>query len=126
MRVTLGRQAIGWGVAYFWPTLDLFSPFSPERIDRDYKSGVDAVRATIALSAYSELQLVGAVLGPSPREDGAAGALLRLGLGPLDLGLMGGKFHGDKCTSDAGCHAFIYMEKGFDFVPKDAPPAEKK
>ncbi len=107
VRVRAGRQAITWGVAYFWPTLDLFSPFAPERIDRDYKSGVDALRATVALSAYSELQLVGAVLGPSPREDGAAGALLRLGLGRLDLGLMGGKFHGDTVagvfvTTDAG------------------------
>lgn len=94
-RVTVGRQAIGWGVAYFWPTLDLFSPFAPERIDRDYKAGVDAVRVTVPVGRYSELQVVGAVLGPSFDDDGAAAAQLRLKWGRADLGLMGGRFHGD-------------------------------
>ena len=39
VRVFAGRQAVTWGVNYFWPVLDLFAPFAPERIDRDYKPG---------------------------------------------------------------------------------------
>ena len=42
VRVKVGRQAITWGVTYFWPSLDLFVPFEPQRVDRDYKAGVDA------------------------------------------------------------------------------------
>ncbi len=95
VRVTAGRQAITWGVAYFWPTLDLFSPFSPQRIDRDYKAGVDAVRATVALGRYSEVQIVAASLGPAVSRDGALAAQFRFHLGRLDLGFVGGKSHGD-------------------------------
>ncbi len=95
VRVILGRQAISWGVAHFWPTVDLFSSFAPERIDRDYKDGVDAVRAIIPLGNYSELQVIGAVLGPSFREDGSVAAQLRFHMGRWDLGMVGGRFHGD-------------------------------
>ena len=95
LRLEIGRQAITWGVTYFRPSMDLFSNFAPQRVDREYKTGVDAVRATLALGQYSELQLVGAVLGSSFEQDKTAAALLRLHLGRLDLGLMGGSFHGD-------------------------------
>jgi len=95
VRVVLGRQAITWGVAYFWPVLDLFAPFSPRRIDRDYKPGVDAARVTIPLGNYSEVEMIASVLGRSLQHDGTAGALARLYLGSVDLGLMGGHFHGD-------------------------------
>lgn len=95
IRLVAGRQAITWGVTYFWPVMDLFSSFAPERVDREYKEGVDAIRANFPLGAYSELQVIGAVLGSSLKNDGAAAAQLRLHLGRLDLGLMGGKFHRD-------------------------------
>ena len=95
VRIVVGRQAVTWGVAYFWPTLDLFAPFAPRRVDRDYKPGIDAIRATIPLGAFSEVEVIGAVLGSSLSRDGTLGALTRLNLGPLDWGLMGGKFHRD-------------------------------
>ncbi len=94
-RIVAGRQAVTWGVTYFWPVMDLFSPFAPQRVDRDYKEGVDAVRVTVPVGAYSEVQVIAAALGSSASDDGAAAALARLHLGPLDLGLMGGKFHRD-------------------------------
>ena len=95
IRVVAGRQAATWGVTYFWPALDLFAPFSPRRIDRAYKPGIDAIRATIPWGNYSELEVIGGVLGSSLKRDGALGALARIYLGPLDVGLMGGKFHRD-------------------------------
>jgi hypothetical protein len=94
-RVVVGRQAITWGVSYFWPSVDLFAPFAPQQIDRDYKAGVDAVRMIVPLGLYSELEFVGAVLGSSFKRDGSAGALLRWNVGSADLGLMGGRFHKD-------------------------------
>ncbi len=95
IRVVAGRQAVTWGVTYFWPALDLFAPFSPRRIDRDYKPGIDALRATIPWGNYSEMEVIGGVLGSSLERSGALGALARVYLGPLDVGLMGGKFHRD-------------------------------
>ena len=95
VRIVVGRQAVTWGVAYFWPSLDLFVPFAPRRVDRDYKPGIDGIRATIPLGAFSEVEVIGAVLGPSLSRDGSLGALTRFNLGPLDWGLMGGRFHRD-------------------------------
>jgi hypothetical protein len=95
VRLTIGRQAITWGVNYFWPAMDLFAPFSPQQVDRDYKPGVDAFRAVIPLGAFSETEIIGASLGPRPSDNWAAGALTRVHLGRADIGIMGGKFHRD-------------------------------
>jgi hypothetical protein len=95
LRLVAGRQAITWGVNFFWPALDLFAPFRPAQIDRDYKPGVDAVRLTLPVGAFSEVEAVGAVLGGSLRQDGAAATLARIHLGRADVGLMGGYFHRD-------------------------------
>ncbi len=95
-QLVLGRQAITWGVNYFWPALDLFAPFAPGRIDRDYKPGVDAARLIVPVRAYSEVQVVGAVLGPSTDRDLAVGGLIRWNIKTVDFGVMGGSFHQDK------------------------------
>lgn len=93
--LTVGRQPVTWGEGYFWPALDLFAPFSPEQIDRDYKSGVDAVKLNLPLGNLSELEITGGILGSSLKRDGAVGAQLRWNLGNVDLGFMGGGFHQD-------------------------------
>jgi hypothetical protein len=95
VEVTAGRQAVTWGVSYFWPAMDLFAPFNPQQVDRDYKAGVDAVRVVIPLGNFSEMEVLGGVLGPSFDRDGSAAALLRWNVGSADLGFMGGHFHGD-------------------------------
>jgi len=94
-RFTVGRQAITWGVTYFWPVLDLFAPFAPQRIDREYKPGVDALRLTIPIAAFSQLEIAAAGQGQSLQRDGSVGALLRVHLGGADVGGMLGRFHHD-------------------------------
>lgn len=94
-RLVIGRQALTWGVSYFWPAIDLFAPFAPQQIDRDYKAGVDAVRFVMPLNNFSEVEVVGAVLGSSFKRDGSGGALVRWNVGSADLGFMGGWFHHD-------------------------------
>jgi hypothetical protein len=94
-RLVVGRQAITWGVNFFWPVLDLFAPFAPERIDREYKPGVDAVRLTVPLGPLSEVEAVAAGQGESIEDDGSVAALVRLHAGPADVGAMGGRFHRD-------------------------------
>lgn len=94
-RVVAGRQAITWGTNYFWPALDLFAPFRPGQVDRDYKPGVDALRAIVPIGDFSAVEAIGAVLGSSASNDEAFGALTRINLGRADLGFMAGRFLGD-------------------------------
>ncbi len=48
--VTVGRQAVGWGRGVLFGAVDLFAPFSPLEADREWRRGVDAVRADLRLS----------------------------------------------------------------------------
>lgn len=41
---TLGRQRIAWGTERLWNPTDLFNPASPFSIERDERTGTDAVR----------------------------------------------------------------------------------
>jgi quercetin dioxygenase-like cupin family protein len=36
----------------------------------------------------------------------------------------GGYDHGDRCTSDTACHAFVFMDKAMDFKPAAQPAAK--
>ncbi|MGD8988277.1 MAG: hypothetical protein PVH57_08960 [Syntrophobacterales bacterium] len=56
--ITIGRQAITFGKAYFWNPLDVFLAFDPRQFDRDYKAGVDAIRADVSWSPFSGVNLV--------------------------------------------------------------------
>lgn len=42
--VTVGRQAITWGLSELFPVADLWSRFSPFELDTEEKPGIDAVR----------------------------------------------------------------------------------
>lgn len=95
VRLVAGRQAITWGVSFFWPVLDLFAPFPPERIDREYKPGVDAARAVVSLGRLSQVEAVAAAQGRDLHDDGSLAVLARVNLGPADVGVMAGRFHGD-------------------------------
>jgi hypothetical protein len=59
--LTIGRQAITFAKTYFWNPLDVFSPFDPRQFDRDYKVGVDAIRADTPLGSFSGITLIGAL-----------------------------------------------------------------
>lgn len=42
--LTLGRQPVTFGRAFFFTPLDLVSPFNPTVVDQEYKPGIDALR----------------------------------------------------------------------------------
>ncbi len=74
--ITIGRQALSFGKAFFWNPLDVFLPFSPAQLDRDYKPGVDALSIEIPQGDFSGIGLFG-VLGSednksSPSWDGSS------------------------------------------------------
>lgn len=66
--VRVGRQALTWGDGLLFNPMDLFNPFSPSDVERDYKLGDDMVSVQMANVAGGELQLLGV-----PRRDLATG-----------------------------------------------------
>lgn len=56
--VSAGRQAVSWGSGIVFQPLDLFSPFSPTVVDRDYKPGDDLLLIDHLLDSGSDLQLL--------------------------------------------------------------------
>ena len=95
-RLVAGRQAVTWGVNYFWPVLDLFAPFAPERVDRDYKPGVDAMRLTLQTGDFSEIEVIAAAQGDDLSRDFSVASLGRFHSGSSDFGYMVGSFHRDQ------------------------------
>ena len=56
--VTLGRQAVSWGGGLVFQPMDLFNPFAPTAVDRDYKAGDDLLLVERLLPAGGDLQLL--------------------------------------------------------------------
>jgi len=54
----IGRQAITWGNGLVFNPIDLFNPFSPTAIDRDYKVGDDMINAQFGLPDVGDMQLL--------------------------------------------------------------------
>lgn len=94
--VTLGRQAIGWGVGLLWEPLDLLTGFSPVQIDREYRLGVDAARLLVPVGPFTEVDLVYVAYGTPFDEQVAAGRWrTTFAEQQLDVGLVAGKFFED-------------------------------
>lgn len=53
----IGRQIVSFGSARFFNPTDVFSPFSFQEINKEEKTGVDAVRLRIPLGNMSELDM---------------------------------------------------------------------
>ncbi len=58
LQLTAGRQAVSWGTTLFLTPVDPFIPFTPADPFREFRAGVDAVRARIYPGPLSEIDLV--------------------------------------------------------------------
>ena len=56
--VRIGRQAVTWGDGFIFNPMDLFNPFPPTAIDRDYKTGDDMINAQISLPQFGNFQFL--------------------------------------------------------------------
>jgi hypothetical protein len=54
--IKIGRQAITWGNGFVFNPFDLFNPFSPTAIDRDYKIGDDMINVQSSIPKIGDLQ----------------------------------------------------------------------
>jgi hypothetical protein len=55
-QVRLGRQAVTWGNGFLFNPMDLFDPFSPTDIERDYKVGTDMAFSQVRLGDIADFQ----------------------------------------------------------------------
>lgn len=87
--ITVGRQAIGFGRGLLFSAVDVFAPFSPLEVDREWRRGVDALRVEYRTSPLSSLELT-AVFGER-WEDSALLARFRGYVGEVDGEIIAGK-----------------------------------
>jgi len=88
LELTAGRQAVGWGRGVVFSAVDLFAPFSALEADREWRRGVDAVRAEVTLGDTISADAV-AALGTAVDDSVFAGRV-RGYRGDVDLELVGG------------------------------------
>jgi len=117
--LTIGRQAIGWGRGVLFGAVDLFSPFTPLEPDREWRRGVDAVRADVKLGDRVSLDTVAAfadTLGGS-----AFATRLRGYAGKADVEILGGAGaraqFGGRTTTAAGGHLELHGELAWFHTP---------
>jgi hypothetical protein len=117
--LTVGRQAIGWGRGVMFTAVDLFAPFSPLEVDREWRSGVDAVRADVKMTERSSFDLVGAFGDTLDRS--AFSARARGYAGTIDLEVVGGRrgrdLFGGVTTSAAVGDAEVHGEAAAFRIP---------
>jgi len=61
MVLRFGRQAITWGNGLLFTPMDIFNPFDPTAVDKEYKSGDDMFYAQYLLSNGDDAQAVAVV-----------------------------------------------------------------
>ena len=96
--IQIGRQAISWGNGLVFQPLDLFSPFAPTTIDREFKPGVDSVLFESLVGNSNELQVLwigrqADTAGPSPHTKALK---WQTQLGDLSLDLIVAEHIGDE------------------------------
>lgn len=78
----IGRQAITWGNGLIFNPMDLFNPFKPTDVEREYKIGDDMVLGQFSAGEDKDLQLLYV-----PRRDAVSGDI------SWDASSLAGKLH---------------------------------
>lgn len=106
----VGRQALTWGNGQVFNPMDLFNPFAPTTVQRDYKSGEDMVHLQRTLG-HSEAQLI-YVPRRNPdnaeieEEQASFAGKWHTTLTPLEFDLMVGRHYND-AVFGAGLTGFM-------------------
>jgi hypothetical protein len=93
--LTVGRQAISLGTTYFWNPNDLLTTFSPYEFDRDYKPGVDGIKADIALGDFSGISLIYGAGESFKLDESALLARVFGNMLDFDIAMMAGRYRED-------------------------------
>jgi hypothetical protein len=99
LELTVGRQAIGLGRGLLFSAIDVFGPFAPNEADREWRRGVDAVRAELRWPELSVLcadvlVIAGRLDGPGARPVSVLGRVRAI-VGELDAEVIAGSRDGE-------------------------------
>lgn len=105
--VSIGRQAVTWGNGLLFNPMDLFNPFSPTDIERDYKVGDDLVSVQAPVRTLGDLQVLFVPRrDPSSRDlewgQSSLAGKLHLAVGTTEFDLMGSKHFEDEVVGLGG------------------------
>jgi len=120
--VTIGRQAIGLGRGVLFGAVDVFNPFSPLEAGREWRRGVDALRAEYRLSTTSSAECI-AAFGESPEQSALLGRV-RGYLGDIDGSLTVGKRAEDFMVGAAFSAIAWEAEVHGEYAVFDTPEAQ--
>jgi hypothetical protein len=121
--ITVGRQAVGLGRGRLFSAVDMFAPFSPTEVDREWRRGVDAARIEYRLSDTVSVEGIG-VFGESWDESallGRARGYLGLVDGEFIFGKRGEDVLAAIITSAAVFGAAVHAEAALFDVPEKQP-----
>jgi hypothetical protein len=97
--VTIGREAVSWGSGKIFQPMDLFAPFAPTTVDRDYKAGEDLIIVDKLFAGGSDLQLLAIFRRDEDEnrelDEGSYGGKWRAFLGASELELAAGSHYED-------------------------------
>lgn len=85
----LGRQRIAWGSGRMWNPTDLFNPYNPAQLEREERTGVDAVLLEKNFSALSRLSLAYA---PQRNAPASRAVRYRTNFAKTDMAVLAGEF----------------------------------
>jgi len=97
--VRLGRQALTWGDGLVFNPMDLFNPFSPTAVQRDYKTGDDMAHVQVP-GGPSETQMLylprrDPATGDLEEEDASYAIKYHASTGPVEMDVMAARHYGD-------------------------------
>ena len=98
--VRIGRQALTWGNGFLFNPMDLFNPFPPTDVERDYKIGDDMAVIQAYTGAGGEMQVIcvprrDPATGDIERKKSSAAAKYHTYLGSLEMDVMAGAHYDD-------------------------------
>lgn len=108
----IGRQAITWGNGLLFNPMDLFNPFSPTDIEREYKTGDDMIAATLLIGNLPEIQVLCVPrrhpeTGTLEAEQSALAAKAHLIKGETEFDLLAAANYGDHILA-AGARGYLF------------------
>ncbi len=122
-QVVIGRQGIGLGRGVMFSAVDVFAPFSPLEVDREWRRGVDAIRIERRLSETSSMEVI-AAFGESSDASAVLGRI-RGYIGDVDGEFIFGKRAEDTMFGLAASAAFmdaaVHLEAAVFKTDEDQP-----
>lgn len=103
--VVLGKQSIDWSRMRFYAPLDLFTRISPLALEKDERTGADAINIEYSLDSSSSVNLIAAP--DNDPERAKYGIRLFKKVGDYDLFLAGGEFNKNE-TIGCGFDGYLY------------------